>query len=126
MAEVGTLSANEMRAIAAMLSARDVRDAAKQCGVSERTMHRYLADVNFQAALRQATSDALTQTVRRLSVLSTLAVGVLAKEMSNTRSSPNARIKAACAILSHVLPFTENVDLSERIAALESKLGGET
>ena len=123
MADTGTLSANELKAIQAMLSARDVRDASKLCGVSERTMFRYLADAKFQAALRQATSDALTQTVRRLSVLSTLAVGCLAKEMANARATPSVRIKAACAILSHTLPFTESVDLNERVAAIESKLG---
>ena len=54
MASSGSLSAKKRRAIAALLEARTIGDAAKAAQVGERTLYRWLEEPRFSQALRKA------------------------------------------------------------------------
>lgn len=120
-----TLTPKQVKAIAALMQARTVGDAARECGISERTLLRWLATSEFQTALRDAVREGVDAAVRRLSGLAASAVAALGKEMANQSSPPGARIRAADVILARLLALKELADLEERIAALEARTQSE-
>lgn len=124
MAEIVTLlSANQTRAIAALLGARDVRDAAKQSGISERTIFRWLNDSAFQSAMQEAEAQAIAQAVRRLAALCGLALDTLESVMKSKSASASVKVRAADVVLGRLLVFKDLRDISERLERLESLLG---
>jgi hypothetical protein len=48
------LKNNQLRAIKALLAESTVKKAAKTAGIGEATMHRWLGEPDFSAALREA------------------------------------------------------------------------
>jgi hypothetical protein len=66
MAGFGKLSRNQIKAISALLSTQTITEAAQLCGVSVRTLHRWLADADFRHALVSAASESISSAVMRL------------------------------------------------------------
>lgn len=123
MSDTQTLSPAKRRAVAALLTERDVRAAAMLARVGESTLHRWLKDDSFKAALREAESSAIDATVRRLAELTGRAVETLDAEMTNQQTPSAVRIRAADVVLSRLTDMRRLHGMEERIAALEKALG---
>jgi len=120
---VRVLTPAQRRAIAALLLARDVAEAAKSAKVGERTLHRWLADdAAFVAALEDAQRQALDATLRRLTSLAVAATSVIAKVLADEGVSAATRLRAADMVLARLLQWREVMQLEERLAALEAAL----
>ncbi len=109
----------QRRAIAALLSERDVRAAAKAAGVSERSLWRWLKDRDFTNELNAAQGEAIDATIRRLAELSGQAVDTLRSAMTSKSTPIGSKIRAADIVLGRLLAMKELGDLEQRIAALE-------
>lgn len=116
----------QIQTIAALMQSRSIEQAAQKVGVSKRAVFRWLNQPAFQAALRQATEDAIAQAVRRLSALSGDAIDTLAVEMTNATTPPSTRVRAADVILSRLMNLKELSELEARVAALEEIVKGES
>ena len=125
MADNGVLSANQKRAIIALLNNPTIGEAAKAAGLGERTLTRYLADPGFRAELRKRQDQALAAATAALSGLAGDAVGTLAGVMGDGEASPAARVRAAAVILAERRKVAELDDLAERVAELEQARGGD-
>jgi hypothetical protein len=68
------LTSRKKRAIAALLTSRDIKAAALAAKVGERTLHRWLDDQSFRDALQAAESEAINTATRRLIGLEDSAV----------------------------------------------------
>ena len=79
------ITVKQQKAIAALLSERTTRDAAKTAGVNEKTLYTWLNDQNFRAALRSAEKDILNDVTRRLSAGQSLALDTLEKFVKSAR-----------------------------------------
>ena len=66
-------------AIAALLTQRNVEEAAKYVGISTRTLLRWIKEPEFQAAYREARRAAYSQAVARLQQGATAAATTLIK-----------------------------------------------
>ena len=66
-------------AIAALLSQRNVEEAARVAKVGVRTMYRWLKEPDFDAAYRRARRDTFGQTIARLQQGSPAAASLLLK-----------------------------------------------
>lgn len=122
MAESGRLTPKQQRAIAALLTARDVADAAQAAGVGYRTLRGWLKQPAFVAELDEAQRQALSATIRRLTSLSMGATVVLARVMADNEATPAARIRAADIVLSRLMSLKELIDVEQRLAAVEATL----
>jgi hypothetical protein len=60
------LTSRKKRAIAALLTSRDIKSAALAARVGERTLHRWLDNKSFRDALQVAESEAIDAATRRL------------------------------------------------------------
>ena len=123
MTENGTLSANQKKAITALLSEPTVRDAAKAAGLGERTMYRYLSNPTFKAELRQRQDEILAATTAALVGLAGDAVATLRGVLQDKDASASVKVRAALGWLAHTQKTVELDDLAARIAALEERIG---
>lgn len=125
MAENGVkLSANQVKAIAALLATSSIGKAAKRCGLGERTLHRYLANEDFRRELRARQDETVAATVAALSGLSGKATETLDDVMGSKEATESVRVRAAQVILQERRKASELDDLSERVSKLEEQSTG--
>lgn len=122
MAESGTLSANQRKALKALLCEPSVRGAARASGLGERTLHRYLGDPVFKAELRERQDAILAATTAALVGLSGQAVQALQDVLGHPQVSPSVKVRAALGWLAQTRQAVELRDLAERVQVLEEKL----
>jgi hypothetical protein len=99
-----------------------VENAARQCGLSERTVYRRLGEPEFRQRLQQLRTDMIQRTAGALTAAATEAVRTLL-ELQKTGAPPAARLGAARSILEIGIKLREAADLEERLSALEQQLG---
>lgn len=120
MSQNVALSPKQRAAIGALLGAKSVTAAAADCGISRKTLQRWLADPQFSAALAEAESGLLAETVRVLLAFSGLASFALVRNLTAEDAPASARNAAACAILDRLVTLREHTQLSDRLAAMEA------
>ena len=108
--------------ILALACGATIEAAARQCGVSDRTIRRRLSEPAFLARLQQARADM----VKRSAGLLTAAAGESVRTLlalQKESAPPAVRLGAARAVLELGVKVRELVDLEARIASLESQAG---
>lgn len=120
MSENVRLSRNQKRALAAILANKSLTAAAEVCGLSEKTLRRYMDDPAFQQALQQAESELITGARRRLisgldTALDTLAA--LASGFGGVSNSDQRH--AAVAWVKLWLQLRDQVEIEDRLSDLE-------
>jgi len=107
------------QAIIALLTARNMEEAAKSVGVSPKTLLRWQKLPEFDRAFREARTATFRQNVARLQQASSPAVTTLLKILVD----PNAplAVKARCAyyILDQTKKGMETEDIAARVSELE-------
>ena len=96
-------------------------NAARQCGVSERTVYRRLSDPAFQQQLQGMRTDMVQRATGALTAANAEAARTLLSLQKET-APPAVRLGAARAILEISTKLREATELTERIAALEAQL----
>ncbi len=114
------LSRKQEQAIAALLSAPTIKDAAKACGVSEVSLWRWLQLPDFAAAYRAARRQVVERAVSELQAATGEAVETLKRNLHCEQAS--VEIRAAQIILEQAVKGVELIDLQERVERLESLL----
>ena len=107
----------------ALLSSRNVEEAARVAGVDPRTLYRWMKDPEFDAAYREAKRAAFSQSIARLHQMSSAAVSTLGKIMIDANAPASTRVRAADSILDHTSKAIETEDLAARVSELERTLG---
>jgi hypothetical protein len=106
-------------AILALLSQRNIPEAARVAEISERTLYRWLQESNFDAAYRKARRTAFSQAMARLQQMTTAAVSTLGKIMLDPNAPAPSRVRAADSVLDHAAKAQEIEDVQARIYELE-------
>jgi hypothetical protein len=99
-----------------------VDQAARQCGLSTRTVYRRLAEPDFCRRLQRVRADFVQRTAGTLTAAASEAVRTLL-ELLKAPSPAAVRLGAARAVLEIGMKVREVADLEERLAALEERLG---
>jgi transposase-like protein len=106
-------------AIAALLSHRNVEDAARAVDIGANTLLRWLKLPEFEAEYRKARRQAVNQATARLQQASGAATSVLLTVMADTRTPPAVRARAAHTVLEMSMRAVEIEDFESRLAELE-------
>jgi transposase-like protein len=107
------------QAIAALLSHRNVEEAARAVGISANTLLRWTKEPEFDAAYREARHTAFSQSIARLQQASSAAVTTLLKIMTDPNASSSTRVRAAEVVLERTAKAIEIEDIDVRLAELE-------
>ncbi len=118
------LGRKQEEAIAALLTQRNVEEAARACGIGVRTLLRWLKLPEFQTAYRQARRDAFGQAIARLQQGTSAAATTLLKVMIDPTVPASVRVRAADSVLDHAAKAIEIEDIEARVAALEQATTG--
>jgi len=106
-------------AIAALLTQRNIEEAAKAAGISTRTLLRWMKGPEFQKAYREARRNAYSQAVAKLQQGSNAAATTLLKIMLDPNMPASVRVRAAEAVMSHSSKAIEIEDVEARVTELE-------
>jgi transposase-like protein len=106
-------------AVAALLTHRNVEDAARAAGVGVSTLLRWMKEPEFEAAYREARRAAFGQSVARLQQASSAAVSTLLKVMLDPATPPATKVRAVDRVLDHAAKAIEIEDIEARLTDLE-------
>jgi transposase-like protein len=106
-------------AIAALLTQRNVEEAARTAGIGTQTLIRWMKLPEFDSAYRDARRAAFGQATARLQQGSSAAATTILKIMFDANAPASVRLRAADSILSHGAKAIELEDLEARLVELE-------
>jgi hypothetical protein len=107
------------QAVAALLTQRNVEEAARAVGIGVATLLRWQKEPEFQKAYRDARRATFGQAVARLQQMSGAAVATLGKMMVEPTAPPSTRVRAAEVIINHAAKAIEIEDIEARVTQLE-------
>ena len=117
------ITPKQRKAVEALLTTGEVAAAAQAAGVCRDTVHRWLKQPLFLAAVREAEARALDDLSRLLVRLGRTAAATLAKAMGDASTPWATRVRAADASLGRLLQLRELATLEARVAELERLAG---
>ena len=106
-------------AIAALLTQRNIEEAAKAVGISANTLLRWLKVPEFQSAYLKARRAAFGQSVARLQQGTSAAATTLLKVLIDPNTPASVKVRAAEAIFNHAAKAIEIEDVEARVTELE-------
>jgi transposase-like protein len=109
----------------ALACGASVEQAARQCGLSSRTVYRRLAEADFRRRLQALRGDMVSRTAGTLTAAASEAVRTLLELLKNSVPAP-VRLGAARAVLEIGMKVRDAADLEERLALLERTVAGST
>src|SRR5258708_9456007 len=112
-------------AIAALLTQRNVEEAAHTAGIGSATLLRWLKVPEFQTAYRQARRAAFGQSIARLQQGTSAAATTLIKLLVDANTPPSVKARVADSIFNHASKAIEIEDIEARVAALEASVAAD-
>jgi hypothetical protein len=107
-------------AIVALLTQRNLEEAARAAGIGTQTLMRWMKIPEFQDAYREARRAASLQSTARLQQASSAAVSTLFMIMADANAPAPSRVRAADRILTHGKHAAESEDIDVRVVVLEA------
>jgi len=118
MAKNSELSAKQKKMIAAMLTCKTIGDACAAINVGRTTLTRWLNTDIFISALRAAQNELITNASSQLIAAQENAIKTL-RYLAEKVVNEGVRRAAANDILSYSLKYNEQLDVEQRLSALE-------
>lgn len=116
------LTPKQKKAIAALFTEPTILAAADKIHVNPGTIHRWLDEPDFQAALKEAESQAVDAAARKLASLSEQAGKVIEDLLYSPKAAPGIRLRAAISVFDWIIKLRTYNDLETEILALNQKL----
>ena len=110
---------NKEKALTALLNSSSIADAAQKCGLTDRTLYRYLDDAEFKKEYRAARRALVENSISRIQSATGEAVETLKKNLHC--ENPSVEVRAAQIILDNALKGVEIIDILERLEVLEDE-----
>lgn len=116
------LSANQRKALAALLASKSRVDAARVCGLSTKTLQGYEKQPEFAEALERGRRELLADAAHRMAAGYTQTVDTLQEIVENPDTPDASRVAAARVLLDYGLKLAELTDINKRLDRLEGML----
>ena len=118
-----TLGRKQEDTIAALLTQRNIEEAAHSAGIGTRTLLRWLKLPEFQKAYREARRAAFGQAIARLQQGTSAAATTLLKLLIEPNTPASVRARVADSIFNHAAKAIEIEDIEARVSELERTAG---
>ena len=113
------LGRKQEEVIAALLTQRNLEEAARAASIGTRTLLRWMKLPQFQAAYREARRAAFGQATARLQQATGAAASTLLKIMVDPGTPASVRVRAAESVFAHSAKSIEIEDIEARVSELE-------
>jgi hypothetical protein len=116
------LSAKKLLAVESLIACPTIAEAARQAGASEQSLHRWLRESDFVAALKAAQAASLRGVVDLLRHYARDAVDRLQMEMRDIDNPPSVRVNAADKLLGQLARLSDFVEVRDEIEAIRAEV----
>jgi hypothetical protein len=106
-------------AIVALLTQRNIEEAAKSVGIGTKTLLRWLKIPEFEAAYRAARTESVRQAIARVQQTTSAAVSTLHRLMVDANTPASVRARVSETILTFAIKGVETEDILARLEQLE-------
>jgi transposase-like protein len=106
-------------AIAALLTQRNIDEAAKAVGIATNTLLKWMKLPEFQKAYREARRAAFSQSIARLQQGTSAAATTLIKLLVDPATPASVKARVADSIFNHAAKAIEIEDIEARVTELE-------
>ena len=111
-------------AVAALLTQRNIEEAARSIGIAPNTLLRWMKETEFDAAYRKAKRAAFGQSIARLQQGTSAAATTLLKILIDPATPASVRVCPADSIFNHAAKAIEIEEIEARVVALEQAASG--
>jgi hypothetical protein len=118
-----SLERKQEEVIAALLTQRNMEEAARTAGVAVRTLIRWMKIPEFQKAYRDARRAAFQQSIVRLQQGTSAAATTLIKLLLDQGTPASVKARVADSIFNHAAKAIEIEDIEARVSVLEGATG---
>lgn len=116
------LSVKQELAINELLKGNSIVDSAKNIGISEATLNRWLANSEFKVVLNERKGLIVDNCIDKLNLMGNKAIKVLDSILDNESASDNVKFNASKSILDMILKFNEQRNIIDKMKELEELL----
>ena len=116
------LTHKQLKALDALLVSSSAEEAARRCGLSAKTIQRYLSQPEFEAAFRDLLHERVRLAGARLQSGCATAVDCLFEVVGDKEVSASVRIRAAVALLDHTRRWIEMDEFEQRLTSVEAAM----
>ncbi len=116
------LSVKQELAINGLLKGNSIVDSAKNIGISEATLNRWLANSEFKVVLNERKGLIVDNCIDKLNLMGNKAIKVLDSILDNESASDNVKFNASKSILDMILKFNEQRNIIDKMKELEELL----
>ena len=106
-------------AIAALLTQRNLDEAARSVGIAPKTLLRWLQQPEFQAAYREARRATYSQAIARLQQGTSAAATTVLKLLIDPNTPASVKLRAAEVMFNQSAKAIEIEDIGARVTELE-------
>jgi len=110
---------NKEKALNGLLNSASVTEASAQSGLSERTLYRFLEDVEFKQEYNASRRRIFEQNIFKLQSLHNQAVETLERNLNC--ENPSVEVRAAQIVIESNRKDFETFDILERLEQLENE-----
>lgn len=111
---------NREKVLNALLNTTSITEAAKACGLSEKTIYRYLEDADFQKEYRRARRSLVETSIGQIQKATAEAVETLKRNLYCENSA--VEVRCAQIIIETAVKGVELIDVIERLEVLEDAI----
>lgn len=115
-------AAKKTKAAEALALGNSNQEAADRAGVHVRTVQRWLKDAEFQRRVTRMQDERFAQLARRFISATGLALRVAVETLQDPQARRSEKMRAAEYVTKYATTFKEQLDIAERVAALEERL----
>lgn len=119
---MGKLNVRQELAINELLKGNSIAQSAKNVGVSETTLNRWLANTEFKVVLNERKSIIVDNCIDKINLLGNKAITVLDSILDDENVSSNVRLNASKSILDMILKFNEQRNIMDKMKEIEELL----
>lgn len=116
------LNVRQELAINDLLKGNSITQSAKNVGVSEATLNRWLANSEFKVVLNERKSLIVGNCIDKINLLGNKAITFLDSMLDYEQISSNVRLNASKSILDMILKFNEQRNIMNKMKEIEELL----
>lgn len=106
-------------AINELLKGNSIVDSAKNIGISEATLNRWLANSEFKEVLNERKRMIVDNCIDSINLMGNKAINVLDSMLGNDNISDNVKLNAAKSILDMIVKFNEQKNIMDKMKEIE-------
>lgn len=101
------MTQSKEKALRAVLTCKNKREAAAAAGITDRTLRAYFQQIDFQTAYQEAINDLMQDANQQAKSALSTAISVLSEITEDAQAPPASRIAAARSLLEYALKLDD-------------------